>query len=401
MLFNESFLSFVKNRPSIRLADSYGYKIEIINFSQYTSNRNFKTNIFTDELMNICSSSVNKKYVDDTIIEIYLASRSPSTNPFELAVLKNKDGIHVGMLIIETGECKLAGFEKTPVLRLICARSGEGTTLIYYYVQAMCYAYHKLNKKECRYGLLELADHYDNIRGLCAYDKFGFREDYSILRRNCFGVPESLPMMVDLEKVTYDDLDNVIASGYRIPQVKSPEPLCSKRFIKNKSTENKQNKELEKRYNLYQKLMKDDTSYYDSLLVDGRGDEYTQNILTRLRDSKQESKKVLDTLNESKETIKPKKPKKPKETNKSRKRMSIKEHSISRMNTRSKSRAKNMEDTIQLQRRDRNIRVYTRRKSAIKATAKNNEHKSYRRKGKRRRKRRSKRNKAKRNRKTK
>ena len=383
MLFDKSFLTFVKKRMSMKSAKKYGYKIEIIDPSVYTSNIKFITNVFTNELMNICSSSVNKKYVNDTINEIYIASRDPETNPFELAVLKNKNGTHVGMLIIETGECKLKRFENTPVLRLICARSGEGTILIYYYVQAMCYAYHKLKQQKCRYGLLELADHYDNIRGLCAYDKFGFREDYSILRKNCFGFPESLPMVVDLEKVTYDDVDNVIATGYRIPQSNSPEPLCSKRFIKDKLAESIQNREIKKRYTLYQKLMKNDTSYYDSLLVDGRGDKTIQNYLSDLENSKKQSKYVLDHLDESTKT-----------KGKSRKRLSVKEKSINRVNTRSKSRKKNIQDTIQRLRSDRTNRVSIRRKSAMDAMSKMSKNTSRRRKG-RRRKKKSKKNKGK------
>ena len=389
MLFNRSFLNFVNKRNAIKLSESDGYKIEIINPSQYKSNRQFLTNVFTDELIDICSSSVKKKYVNDTIIEIYLASRNPQTNPFELAMLKNKDGVHVGMLIIETGECKLEGFTNTPVLRLICARSGEGTTLIYYYVQAMCYSYHELKKQECRYGLLELADHYNNIRGLCAYDKFGFREKYSILRNDCFGLPESLPMIVDLEKVTYDDLDNVIASGYRIPQLNTSEPLCNKRFIKNDGTKAKQKSELKKRSKLYQSLMKNNSYYYDSLLVDGLGDEKIQNVLTKLENSKKQSKYVLDNLDTLKETTK---------TNKSRKRISIKEKYINLAKTRNKTREKNMEGILERQRRERNIRVSTRRKSNIGAMTKISE-KSHLRKGRRRRKQTNKRNKAKRKRK--
>lgn len=368
MLFNESFLNFVDKRPTMNSARNLGYSVFVIRHGEYSSMAKFKEDVITNELKEICMKSVRGKYVNDTMTELSKAFKAPGKKTkqktieknkhYEVAILKNIEGIHVGMLIIQTGECKLQEFENTPVLRLICARSGEGALLIYYYVQAMCYAYHTLNREECRYGLLELADHYDNIRGLCAYDKFGFREDYSIIRKNCFGFPESLPMIVDLENVTYDELDQVIALGYRIPQVRAPEPLCNKKFTKGNIMKQKQKTELKNRYNLYQKLMKTNSSYHPSLLVDGKGDEHVQGVLKEIDEARSQSKRVLDEMTRPRRST--------------RNRTPVKEKYISEMASRSQKRREIQSDITKNRLKDvRNLRVTARRRPAINTLSKN------------------------------
>lgn len=118
-----------------------------------------------------------------------------------------------------------------------------------------------------RFGLLELANNYDNISGLCLYNKFGFREDISMKTDKkdieCF--PEgfgseddienaSLSMYVDLKNKGINEttlLDALIRSKNIIlePDVDGFEPLCDK-----------------KRYDKDTKLSKQGTTQKDDVL---------------------------------------------------------------------------------------------------------------------------------------
>ena len=104
------------------------------------------------------------------------------------------------------------------------------------------------------------------MRGLCAYNKVGFREDMSMKHSECFGEMGTLPMKVNLSKIGYDYLDLVLESKQNPKQKamltdilekdSTTEPLCNKYFIKNPDD---QAKLLQKRLSLQKKF---NTKYY-------------------------------------------------------------------------------------------------------------------------------------------
>lgn len=57
-------------------------------------------------------------------------------------------------------------------------------------------------------AVLELADAYENVGGLCMYEKYGFTFDPSMFAPNCFTDKANLPMIIDFnEKPGYKELD--------------------------------------------------------------------------------------------------------------------------------------------------------------------------------------------------
>jgi hypothetical protein len=194
-------------------------------------------------------------YLDDNI------SHALTNNDFDCVILVSNDNNNsdpkyekaVGFLISEFGECKDNDkiFWGIPSLNLICApkkhhcNSGLpicqngcgaiGRILMFLYL-------YSLKQKKIRYGVLELANSYCNVGGLCLYSKFGFREDISIKteqdlkkgKRGCFGDPDNvnLPMVCDLQNITETDLEEALINNKNIDVPGSDEPLCNKPILK-------------------------------------------------------------------------------------------------------------------------------------------------------------------------
>jgi len=137
-----------------------------------------------------------------------------------------------GFMIVELGECKSSGNENVPVLNLICTQSnaGEpiGRILLFMYVIT-------LKQTGQPKGLLELASNYNNVGGLCLYNKFGFREDLSlkssIVGKECFPDVTTLPMYIYMAdpQLTEDNIINALIKNINIPVTfETSEPLCAK-----------------------------------------------------------------------------------------------------------------------------------------------------------------------------
>ena len=127
----------------------------------------------------------------------------------------------ISMVIVQVGECKEK--PKIPALKLIF---GKGDIMLYSYI----YALRKHNFKE---GILELANGFENMAGLCAYNKFGFRENMLMKTQNCFSEFDTLPMSVDVTKMTDDELDISLSAKKgpnglydKLDKDPTSEPLC-------------------------------------------------------------------------------------------------------------------------------------------------------------------------------
>lgn len=150
----------------------------------------------------------------------------------------------VGFLMTELGECNNANndFGNVPALNLVCApkkhvhsnttaecKAGTcgviGRVLLFTYLFA-------LKRKKIRYALLELAGLYCNIKGLCLYNKFGFREDVSLVEESCFKETDNLAMICNLDSIKEQELIDALILNKPIDVVNT-EPLCDKKYVGN------------------------------------------------------------------------------------------------------------------------------------------------------------------------
>lgn len=150
----------------------------------------------------------------------------------------------VGFLMTELGECNNAenDFGNVPTLNLVCApkkhqhtntikecKAGTcsviGRILLFMYLFA-------LKRKKINFALLELAGLYCNIKGLCLYNKFGFREDISLVEESCFKEIDNLAMICKLDSIKEQELIDALILNNPIDVVNS-EPLCDKKYLGN------------------------------------------------------------------------------------------------------------------------------------------------------------------------
>lgn len=298
-----------------------------INNETVVGDKNFKTWLSTKKyeiekpdkvtiqnLKTICSS-------DSTVDNAYITRavknyKGDTTNKFEIIVLKgevderpkrernptaktkekpktthSKAKKEIGFLLIQHGECDK--YPNTPVIQLVCSnKSGVGNILIYYYLRSMIYHYekHESPDENYRYGLLELGSTYRNIKGLCLYEKYGFREDYSLLSEGCFGVPGTIPMKVDisrftdpeemskLRKILTETKGDKSKNDYVKPRIGDDyDRICDLRG-------NEQTNEIEKR-----------TKIYNEMIPETYGEDY-------LNDTK-ERKAIIDKFNKAKTAL--------------------------------------------------------------------------------------------------
>ena len=214
-------------------------------------------------LMKNCSSNVYIGYVYSNLKEVkkrfdkYFREKNERFDPQDfyddiLLLTDTRTQERVGFAITEYGECD--EMPRTHALKLICAKKGYGELLLYSYLFAA--------KQQQDDGILELAGHFENMRGLCLYNKFGFREDMSMKHSECFGEMGTLPMKVSLSKIGYDYLDLVLESTSDIKKKNlltdliekdsTSEPLCNKYFVRNPDDQGKLREErvdLQKKFN--------------------------------------------------------------------------------------------------------------------------------------------------------
>ena len=138
----------------------------------------------------------------------------------------------VGFLISQVGECQLPEYIHIPVLNLICVNGKNrdaAKTLMFLYLYSLKRAGYKT-------GLLELAGEYCNIKGLCLYNKFGFREDQSLFSDSpaCLNSGDTLPMFADIARISEQDLINVLIQNkpihYEASEDHDFEPLCTNKY---------------------------------------------------------------------------------------------------------------------------------------------------------------------------
>lgn len=171
--------------------------------------------------------NVSETYVEDTINHVL----SDGAGKFDIIVAIQGDKM-VGLAIVNKGECGY--YPDIFALQLICSGQNivSGSVLLAMYLLA-------LKHIGMAIGLLELAMSYENLGGLCAYDKFGFVESYAIKHEKVcfFGHIEdydTLPMFVDVAAMTPEIIIDTLVNTPGKPKIARTEPLCNefRKFIK-------------------------------------------------------------------------------------------------------------------------------------------------------------------------
>lgn len=154
-----------------------------------------------------CCSTINPDYLAASINKLrskVSRTRTKRNYKFDIAiifghtleqlrVMTDEDIIRSteAILIVEKGEC-----HKLPEafsINLICSNSGKGKFLISLFIYCIINNSNVLDKR----GVLELANSYLNIAGLCLYSKYGFEYDPNMYGPDCFEDVNNLPMIVD------------------------------------------------------------------------------------------------------------------------------------------------------------------------------------------------------------
>jgi len=127
-------------------------------------------------------------------------------------------------IFVEKGEC--IQYPNIYSINLVCSSAGNGKLLLALYIYAIIKHYDEGHKEH--QGILELANAYINLPGLCLYSKFGFKFDNSLFGENCFSDRYNLPMIINTkeygiskeEKIEYlmDILHNDV-SGFGKPVI--------------------------------------------------------------------------------------------------------------------------------------------------------------------------------------
>ena len=202
------------------------------------TSRKTHANHFTrlkEKMLETCKKSIGKHYFN----RIFNVSVLGNTNiislekHFDIVIVikgNKKEDVDpdniVAFLVTQVGECKT--YEYVDALNLICSNDVKGSPVgrIVFYLYIFTLKYHKIDK-----GLLELAGSYENISGLCLYNKFGFREDFSLMNRTCFPDEYNLPMYVDMtdRAMNNENMLNALTKSINIPvSFEVEEPLCNK-----------------------------------------------------------------------------------------------------------------------------------------------------------------------------
>jgi len=189
---------------------------------------------------------IKKNYLSDdslsSSVNVSNSNRQRVINEIYITLFNNKFNNIIGLMIVEKGECHF--YPNAYSLRIICSTLGSPLLGAY-----LCMI--KTMDNITKLGLLELAGSYYNIKGLCAYSKFGFIPDKDLSQ--CFLIKEHLTMSVYLGdgfdnelqnykefEYTYDDIINSVIGidNKKFDYI----DLCSSLSVKKKDFQN--NKKL-------------------------------------------------------------------------------------------------------------------------------------------------------------
>ena len=182
-------------------------------------------------IMKRCATNVRSGYIKDELRAIKdIIDNDQSSKSIDIIIVLDERKERVAFGIIQWSECKMK--PDIPALKIICALpGGYGDIIMYSYIYC-------LKKYGLSQGILELSEHFDNMSGLCLYNKYGFKEDMEMKNFMCFPEVGTLPMSSDVDEISFDKLDRILSLSFKNDADKDPtikseidnsdysEPLC-------------------------------------------------------------------------------------------------------------------------------------------------------------------------------
>jgi hypothetical protein len=178
-----------------------------------------KKNTIIEQFDTLCNDNkiltkIGKDYINELITD--------TSDKTDILIMKQNKKV-LGVAIVGKSSS-----QDTYTLELICSGSvvkNGGSFLLMMYLLALKY-------NNLTIGSLQVASGYENMNALCLYDKFGFREDVSLIK-----LYKVLMMKTDLKNTTTVQIKNTFLNN--VNKIKKTEPLCSDDFKKlNESVRN-------------------------------------------------------------------------------------------------------------------------------------------------------------------
>jgi len=205
--FSQKFEKFLEN---VQLLNRASFQKELFNAKSVEKRRDI-----VDKFMSVCGEGAP---LSKTAMG-YISKLITDTGDENDILIFKKNGRVKGIAIVSKSD-ENNSYE----LQLLCSKNVEkgGSFLLTAYLLA-------LKAKDLNKGSLMVANSYSNLEALCLYDKFGFREDPTLIKKY-----KDLFMSCDLTDVKNDRIYNTfLGDDIKVKKpwlLKKTEPLCSEEF---------------------------------------------------------------------------------------------------------------------------------------------------------------------------
>ncbi len=209
--FENNHISARKNVPEFELKLS---KATNLSFEQYQS-----ILMINNLSLNQCKNAIQNRYIlnqfdrvftrGDYDVLVIVDNKYQDVNEYN-KIREYTDHIDKyikGFMVVNRFDC--ANYKDTYYVNIICSAHNYGTLLMGMYMYTL-FTTSPFMQKGIK-GIIELADGYKNIPGLCTYNKYGFIRDDYLIEQNCFDTDDNMPMSVDLSQdgITTENIINV------------------------------------------------------------------------------------------------------------------------------------------------------------------------------------------------
>jgi hypothetical protein len=183
----------------------------------------------------ICpSDSIDSNYLNDKVKEVINQTTSDmavivDNRQFVMGNNVTLGASVKGFLITQTGECNK--FPEVHSLSLICGNvQGIGSIMMGAYLYMIKANNFNITDDDIQIGILDLASSFFNVKGYCAYTKFGFQYNQEMeLYSDCYdpadGFYNNLPMFVNVKSWSQEYIVSIVNLEERLPK----DPLCDLR----------------------------------------------------------------------------------------------------------------------------------------------------------------------------
>lgn len=162
---------------------------------------------FIQRLGSLCGGV--KKGLDEYLLDSIEQAHDPRYKDSDISIdyvyIRDTRGKVCAILLAHRGECQEVPSWWT--VRLICNKQEENCKGMAAKLLGL-YTYSLKIKQVQKYGLLEIADNYENIAGYCLYSRFGFEETNIKCKTFMW-----LTLANNIDKITHDQIIETVKTG--------------------------------------------------------------------------------------------------------------------------------------------------------------------------------------------